>query len=307
MRSRKNLAMFCWMVLISCFAAAQASQQPAEPIDITPIDGGVYYLLNQLGGLNADLNNNSTLAGDHIVQQQPSFTSLSQRWMLTRVADGVWQISNTGNGLCLASAGSERLCMPRTWGAREGAETVRRNYSASCPVVQDPCAATAVQQWSLMATSNGYYMIANKSTGLLIGLSQGATSAGAALVESELLGGATQSQQWLLRPAFFRGIDNALLEKQESARVAMGLPWWNDAGQQEDVQESWHQRSAPEAQFSSSLCERVCDGMLRQFLLRRNGDTGSGSREAREEPRDEYRTDAAVRRRQLFQCPACVG
>jgi arabinogalactan endo-1,4-beta-galactosidase len=223
------------MVLISCFAAAQASQQPAEPIDITPIDGGVYYLLNQLGGLNADLNNNSTLAGDHIVQQQPSFTSLSQRWMLTRVADGVWQISNTGNGLCLASAGSERLCMPRTWGAREGAETVRRNYSASCPVVQDPCAATAVQQWSLMATSNGYYMIANKSTGLLIGLSQGATSAGAALVESELLGGATQSQQWLLRPAFFRGIDNALLEKQESARVAMGLPWWNDAGQQEDV------------------------------------------------------------------------
>jgi arabinogalactan endo-1,4-beta-galactosidase len=235
MRSRKNLAIVSWMAGISGICAAQTSQQPPEPIDITPIDGGVYYLLNQLSGLNADLNNNSTLAGDHIVQQQASFTSLSQRWAFTQVAGGVWQIGNTGNGLCLASAGSARLCMPRNWGAREGAAAARRSYSASCPVVQNPCASTAVQQWSLMATSNGYYMIVNKSTGLLIGLSQGATSAGATLAESQLLGGATQSQQWLLRPAFFRGIDNALLEKQEAARAAAGLPWWIDAGQQEDV------------------------------------------------------------------------
>src|ERR1017187_8009547 len=46
---------------------------------------------------------------------------------------------------------------------------------------------------------------------------------------------ATQSQQWLLRPAFFRGVDNALLEKQEAARAALGLSWWQDAGQQQDV------------------------------------------------------------------------
>ena len=166
MRSRKNLVVVSWIAGICGICAAQTSQQPPEPIDITPINGQVYYLLNQLSGLNADLNNNSTLAGDRIVQQQPSFTSLSQRWTFTRIADGVWQISNTGNGLCLASAGSARLCMPRKWGVREGAAAVRRNYSASCPVVQNPCASTAVQQWSLMATSNGYYMIVNKSTGL---------------------------------------------------------------------------------------------------------------------------------------------
>ena len=40
--------------------------------------------------------------------------------------------------------------------------------------------------------------------------------------QSALAGTASQSQQWLLRPAFFRGIDNALLEKQEAARIAAG-------------------------------------------------------------------------------------
>jgi arabinogalactan endo-1,4-beta-galactosidase len=39
----------------------------------------------------------------------------------------------------------------------------------------------------------------------------------------------------LLRPAFFRGVDNALLEKQEADRSAAGLPWWKDGGQPEDV------------------------------------------------------------------------
>jgi arabinogalactan endo-1,4-beta-galactosidase len=48
-------------------------------------------------------------------------------------------------------------------------------------------------------------------------------------------GSPTQSQQWLLRPAYFRGVDNALLEKQEAARASTGAPWWKDAGQPEDV------------------------------------------------------------------------
>jgi arabinogalactan endo-1,4-beta-galactosidase len=38
-----------------------------------------------------------------------------------------------------------------------------------------------------------------------------------------------------LRPAFFRGVDNALLEKQEAARIATGIPWWKDGGVQTDV------------------------------------------------------------------------
>lgn len=61
-------------------------------------------------------------------------------------------------------------------------------------------------------------------------------SSGAFLDQTALSGSATQSQQWLLRPAFFRGVDNALLEKQEAARIATGLVWWKDtSGVQTDV------------------------------------------------------------------------
>ena len=116
-----------------------------------------------------------------------------------------------------------------------GEEVSRRPFSANCYVVQNPCAAVDTEQWVLTATSNGYYTISNKSTGLLIDLSQGSVSAGTSLDQTELSGTATQSQQWLLRPAFFRGVDNALLEKQEAARAAIGLSWWKDAGQQQDV------------------------------------------------------------------------
>jgi arabinogalactan endo-1,4-beta-galactosidase len=191
------------------------SQQPTEPVDITPLNGEVYYVLNQLSGLHVDLNNNSTMAGDHILQQERSFTNLSQRWAFTKLSSGLWRISNLLNGLCFDSAASAGVTY----------------------VVQNPCAAAATQQWTLTATSNGYYTIANMSTALLIDLLQGSVSAGTFLNQTALSGKATQSQQWLLRPAFFRGVDNALLEKQEAARASTGLVWWKDAGQPLDVLE----------------------------------------------------------------------
>jgi len=189
------------------------SQQPVEPTDISPINGDVYYVLNQLSGLQADLNNNSTTAGDHIVQQARTFTDLSQRWAFTKLPGGSWQISNLFNHLCFDSA----------------------TVAGVVYVVQNPCAGSATQQWTLAAASAGYYAITNASTGLLIDLYQGSTSAGAVLDQTEVSGSPTQSQLWLLRPAFFRGIDNALLSKQEAARVSTGLSWWKDAGQPLDV------------------------------------------------------------------------
>ena len=86
---------------------AAAAQQPAEPVDISPINGEVYYLINQLSGLQADLNNGSTTAGAALLQQPRSFTSLTQRWALTRLSGNFWAITNLANGLCMdASAGS---------------------------------------------------------------------------------------------------------------------------------------------------------------------------------------------------------
>ena len=184
---------------------------PAQPTDITPINGEVYYVVNQLSGLQGDLISNSTTPGDHVIQQTRSFSHLSQRWAFTALAGGTWKISNVFNGFCLDSASSSG----NTW------------------IVQNPCAATAMQQWQLSPASNGYYAIANASTGLLMDVVSQAT--GASLDGSAPAGNPTQGQQWLLRPAFFRGLDNALLEKQESAHSKNGVPWWNDAGQAQDV------------------------------------------------------------------------
>ena len=182
------------------------SQQPPQPTDITPISGEVYYFINQLSGLQADLNSDSTNAGDHILQQPRTFTNTSQRWTFT-LSGGFWQIANLRNGLCLEAAGGL--------------------------VVQNPCAASTAQQWTLTATTDGYYTIANRNTAQLIDVPSSA--AGASLSQTALAGSPTQSQQWLLRPAFFRAIDNALLEKQEAARIATGIPWWKDGGVQKDV------------------------------------------------------------------------
>jgi arabinogalactan endo-1,4-beta-galactosidase len=192
---------------------AGPSQKPQQPVDITPISNQLYYVLNQLSGLQIDLNNNSTTNGDHLVQQPRTFTNTSQRWVFNAVSPGVWQISNARNGMCIDSA----------------------IISGVISVVQNPCASgTSAQQWILTPTSNGYYAISNSSTGLLFDVPS--ISAGAFLDQTALSGSATQSQQWLLRPAFFRGVDNALLEKQEAARIATGLTWWKDtSGVETDV------------------------------------------------------------------------
>jgi hypothetical protein len=211
--------------------------------------------MNQLSGLEADLDNDSTTVGGHIVQQQQSFTNLSQRWAFTRHSGGFWRISNLRNGLCFDSSAGSRVTNPageegptRAAAARGGEtpcrllpargrerEEARRPFPANCYVLQNPCAAVDSQLWVLTATSNGYYTISNKSTGLLIDLSQSSVSAGTVLNQTASSDAPAQSQQWLLRPAFFRGVDNALLEKQEAARAAIGLTWWKDAGQQQDV------------------------------------------------------------------------
>ena len=193
---------------------AVCAQQPAEPTDISPINGEVYYLINQLSGTQADLNSGSTTAGAALLQQPRSFTSLTQRWALTRLSANLWAITNLANGLCMDAA----------------------TASGSTTTVQNPCApATTSQQWTLTATSDGYVTVLNHGTGLLLDVTGASSSAGAQLDQTAAAATPTQSQQWLLRPAFFRGIDNALLEKQEEERAAAGIPWWQDAAQTQDV------------------------------------------------------------------------
>lgn len=200
-----------FVFLLPCCSWAQ---QPAAPADLSPIDGETYYLVNQLSGLQVDLDNGSSTAGDSILLQSRSFTSLTQRWAMTRLTGGVWAIANLANGLCLDSVTSGN----------------------STSTVQNPCSpSNSTQQWSLTAASNGYCTLTNQGTGLALDVANGSSSPGAALNQTTASVPAAQSQQWLLRPAFFRGVDNALLEKQEADRIAANLPWWLDAGQSQDV------------------------------------------------------------------------
>jgi Glycosyl hydrolase family 53/Ricin-type beta-trefoil lectin domain-like len=186
-------------------AVAAEAQQPAEPVDIRPNDGEIYYLLNQHSGLQAD---GSRTGGRRVNQQPRNFTGASQRWALARSGDGRWQIENAAAELCLVD--EERAAVLRE------------------------CAGGLAARWELLPAANGYYAIRNGATHRLVDVA-GEAGAAAPVITSAAAGQPTQSQLWLLRPAFFRGVDNALLEKQEALRVSQTAPWWKDNGQPRDV------------------------------------------------------------------------
>lgn len=261
-----------------------ANPQPTEPTDITPINGEVYYVVNQLSGLQADTNFAQT-AGWPISQQARRFTSLGQRWAFASLTGGSWKISNVSDQLCLDGAGG-------------------------AAIVQNSCTGAATQQWLLAPTTNGYYSISNIGTGLLADVASSVQ--GAAVTQSALAGSATQSQQWLLRPAFFRGADNALIEKQEADRAASNSSWWKDAGQQQDVLQILKDhgvnmirlRPTSMPPYATQSSTGPCIG---KSLLRRNGGSGPRSRQARQEFGNECRIDAAVRWRKFRQCSRGLG
>ena len=191
-------------------ALSMAAQQPQEPVNLAPIDGQSYVLVNQQSGLQVDGGASTEQSGAATTLETRNFSSLTQRWAMTRLPNGQWAVSNAGNGLCLDVSGAT--------------------------VVQKTCALTLTsQQWTLTAATNGYQTLTNHNNREVLDVAGGAGSAGTGLTLSAPGSSPTQSQQWLLRPAFLRGIDNALLEKQEADRVASGLPWWQDAGHTADV------------------------------------------------------------------------
>jgi arabinogalactan endo-1,4-beta-galactosidase len=203
-KSNSRLAAFGTLVFIATIAGAQ---QPPPPVDISPNDGEVYYLINQRSGLQAEI---SLSAGRDRVSQQPrSFTRTSQRWALAHADEGRWEIESVAAELCLADSAQR--------------------------VVPGDCGTSLASRWELLPAANGYYAIRNVATHRLLDIRGEMTSADASLVTSAASRPQAQSELWLLRPAFFRGVDNALLEKQEALRVSQNTPWWKDNGQPQDV------------------------------------------------------------------------
>jgi arabinogalactan endo-1,4-beta-galactosidase len=183
------------------------AQQPREPLDVHPLDGEAYYVINQHSGLQADSSVSSGSA--RVTQETWDFRESSQRWMFARAADGSWAIENVGAQKCLADA-------------------LQRTELIDCGV-------SIRNRWRLIPSANGYYTIRNRDTRRLLDVTAEATAPAAALVTSAETERRPQSQLWLLRPAVFRGMDNALLEKQEALRVSQNTPWWKDAGFSQDV------------------------------------------------------------------------
>jgi len=200
------------LVLSCALILPMRAQKPPEPVDPSPIDGETYYIINQLSALQIDLSSGS--ASDKVILQNRSFTSLTQRWAFTHLQGDDWAISNLASGLCLDKVQRDNVI----W------------------TIQTTCALSKrSQHWSLSATNNGYLVILNRSTGAVLDVSSHSPATGARLVQTPISTKPTQSQQWLLRPAFFRGIDNALLEKQETNRLLTRAPWWQDAGKSQDI------------------------------------------------------------------------
>ena len=186
--------------------------QPPEPVDPSPIDGEMYYLINQVSGQQMDLSDNSNAPGDKIVVNGRSFTNLSQRWAFTRALSGNWKISNLHNGLCLDSAVLQGITY----------------------VVQNPCGINVfTQEWSFSYVKNGFNIVTNVGTHLILDVSNTSLDSGTQLIESLPSHPPTQGQLWLLRPAFFRGNDSSLQEKAEFDRVVANnpssYPWWHDS------------------------------------------------------------------------------
>lgn len=179
----------------------------APPIEASPIDGETYYLTNQMSGLQADLDQRASTS-DEVIENERSFTSLSQRWALTKLNNGSWMISNIQSGLCLDEASS---------------------------ILQRHCAVDApTQEWTFTYITNGYYVVQNVATRHAMDVPDISKAAGMNLGASSLSKQPAQNQLWHLRPTFFRGDDNAELGKQEADRTAVGDTFWNDAGKPED-------------------------------------------------------------------------
>lgn len=198
-------------MLAATFVRAQVVQPP-EPVDPSPINGEMYYLINQHSGLQMDLNNDSATPGDNIVVNGRSFTSLSQRWAFSKALSGNWKINNLLNGLCLDSAFQQGVIF----------------------AVQNPCAINVpTQEWSFSYVGNGYNVITNTATRLVLDIFNPSLASSARLIESPLFRSPRQSQLWLFRPTFFRGNDSSLQEKVEYDRSLVNnasmYPWWHDA------------------------------------------------------------------------------
>lgn len=235
-----NPRRFFWPAATALLALTAAlsglAQQPPEPVDRTPLDGEVYVLVNQSNGLQLAASAAAT-EGSTATLLARDFTSLGQRWSVTRLDRDHWRIGNVASSLCLAAADDEdRDRSDRDNQDRDNQDQHNRNQQADDAntrqiAILRHCSRDRAQQWSLTEMANGYYTLRSAT-----GVTLSATGPSSSTSSSAAAGASIPQQQlWLLRPAYLRGADIAEQEKMEAIRLATGLPWWKDAEQPRDI------------------------------------------------------------------------
>ncbi|GAA5186482.1 hypothetical protein GCM10023322_32820 [Rugosimonospora acidiphila] len=202
------VALVVGVVVATPAPALATAVQPPSPIDPSPVNGQSYYLVSQASGLQAGGNGATTKDGDNVRQSLRNFSDLGQRWSVTKVPSGNWLISNVGNGLCLDS----------------------RSEAGTTWTVQNRCASgVSTQEWDFTYITNGYSVIINAGTHLVLDVSDSSSDPDTALIQSPLVGAPSATQSWLLRPTYFLGNDSSLQEKAEFDRTvaANSPPWWH--------------------------------------------------------------------------------
>ncbi len=189
-----------WAALLFTGVSGAWAQQPAEPLDPTPLDGGAYALMNQAAGLqSASLRAQD--ATSLVLEQTRDLGSVGQRLALVRLDGGAWKLLNQEANTCLA--------------ASIGLKKAR----------VESCGLDLLQRWAIPLSANGYATLRSAVTGALL------LSAPDREIDLEAAQAApAQAQQWQLRPTFWRGADLAEQEKMEALRARTGLPWWKDSG-----------------------------------------------------------------------------
>jgi arabinogalactan endo-1,4-beta-galactosidase len=255
----QSMKVLAWMLMAGvCMAAVKPSrsQAPAQPVDVSPINGETYRIVNQNSAMVVDLR--SATAGDYILQEPRSFSSLTQQWSFTRLTGNYWKISNRSTGMCLDQ------------GEVDGAQWI----------IENSCSTTSSQQWTLTPVQQagaqiGSYTFINRQSGQAAEIYNGSIYIGAYLGPIGSGSSVPAYERWVLVPTFFRGVDNAQLERQEQFRVTSGIPWWNDEGTSTDILQilknhgvnmlrlrpTWMQPSGPYAPVPAigQPCNDSCD------------------------------------------------
>jgi hypothetical protein len=179
-----------WLPLTLSGGTANAGWQNSWTLDVTtgtwtgtsnPATGATDYVTNANSSMVLDVSGASTATGGAIIQWT-NHSGTNQQWRVNRVSGNVYTLTNANSGLCL--------------------DVPNGSTTQGLQLDQWTCNGGANQQWafdavgSYTSTSDASYELAALNSGMVADVSQGSTTAGAAVIQWPTNGGS--NQEWNL-------------------------------------------------------------------------------------------------------------